>query len=186
MELSKNNRVILFTVKKGYVVNKDGDVFYNGRKRSLNKDHKGYFYFSVRFVENNKVQIKKVYVHKLQAYIKFGNKLFEEGIEVRHLDNDSTNNKWDNIDIGDRSQNELDKPKEDRIKYAINASYENRVFSDDVVKCILNDRRKGFTYKELCDKYNTSKSTLSYMFNKSLYGRVVELVDTLDLKSSGQ
>ena len=38
-----------------------------------------------------------------------------------------------------------------------------------IVEDIKKDRKSGFTYKELCKKYNTSKSTLSFLFNYSIY-----------------
>ena len=63
----------------------------------------------------------------------------------------------------------MDKSKEARLNHATNASYKNIRFTKKEVKQIIRDRKKGFTYKMLCEKYDTSKSTLSYFFNSCDY-----------------
>ena len=101
-----------------------------------------------------------IQVHKLQAYQKFGNKVFEKGIQVRHLDNNSLNNSWNNIDIGTQSQNMMDIPKEKRIQKARNnIKYD---WSE-----IDKDRENGMSYKKLTEKYGVKKGTLSYRYSKN-------------------
>lgn len=169
--LSRSNQGILIAVDK-YIINKNGDIFNKKtlKQKKLRIMYKSasrgkYYAFGVRV---NKTMIP-VTVHRFQAYIKYGDIIFNNGIVVRHLNNNSLDNTWNNIDIGTYRDNSLDMPKEKRIKLAINASYVNRSFTDEIVKNIYIDRQSKMTYKQLCVKYNTSKSTLSFLFNKSLY-----------------
>ena len=166
--MSKINKAIVEAKDKGYYVDKDGNVYSPNKLLSLKTRYNRYI-FSIR-CGGERVNIP---VHKFVAYLKYGNDIFGDDIVVRHLNDISLDNKWDNIAIGTQFDNMQDIPKEKRIKKAINASKKKRRFSDDEVKNILNDRKNGFTYKELCEKYDTSKGTLSYLFNNSYYASEV-------------
>lgn len=161
------NTCVLIAEKKGYHVDKHGNVYLHDKKLNLNISVHNYKRFSISY-KNKRMPI---YVHKFIAYFKFGDKIFEEGVVIRHLNSNSLDNTWDNIGIGNHSDNMMDIPKEIRQKKAINASYRNRRFDDEKVKEILKDRNNGMTYKMLCEKYDTSKSTLSYLFNNALYAK---------------
>lgn len=156
---------IVKAVEKGYYSDKFGNVFSQRKKLSLIVSSRGYYNFSVSL--NNKRII--IYVHQFVAYSKYGNKAFDNNIVVRHLDGNSLNNYWDNIEIGSPSQNSRDIPENKRISIAINNSSKRRRFTDDEVIKIVSDRKLGFSYSKLCEKYNTSKSTLSYLFNDAYY-----------------
>ena len=84
--------------ERGYFVTKDGLVFFNGKQRKLNLKNKKYQYYCFNIRIDGKP--KRIEVHRLQAYQKFGDKIFEKGIVVRHLNGDSTDNSYDNIGIG--------------------------------------------------------------------------------------
>lgn len=117
MKKSKYNKNILRAFNKGYrVVN--GEVIYEGNTRKL-QTVKGYAYFNFRHLRKS----TKCKVHRLAAFQKFGKKMFEPGIEVRHLDSNSLNNQESNIAIGTKSQNAFDKPIETRIRQATIASH---------------------------------------------------------------
>ena len=160
---------MVYASKKGYTVNKVGEVFYKTKKRSLVFDTKGYLSFTISIKIKGIRYCRRVWVHKLQAYQKYGRKMFREGFQVRHLDGDCKNNDWNNILIGSASQNQMDKPAEKRRMLAIRASYKNRRFSDEEVKSINEDRKNGMPYGQILKKYKTSKGTLSYLFNKAIY-----------------
>jgi hypothetical protein len=55
-------------------------------------------------------------IHRLQAFQKYGDLLYEEGTVVRHLNGDPGSNAWDNIAIGTMSDNMFDIPKQIRIE----------------------------------------------------------------------
>ncbi len=166
-----NDKVMIFASKKGYKVDDKGNVTYNKRVRALVKDTKGYYSFTIRIYDKTKKKdvFRRVWVHKLQAYQKFGKAMLKDGIQVRHFDGNEINNSNENILIGTQSDNMMDRPEHLRKSLAINASKKNRVFTDQEIKLINQDRKEGLTYKKLVEKYNTSKSTLSYIFNNAQY-----------------
>lgn len=108
-------------------------------------------------------------VHQLQAYQKYGDLLFNDGIVVRHLNGVPTDNSWDNICIGTHSDNMLDKPKYVRERVALKAT---RVNQDNIRPLkeryeIYNLLFKGYSYSSIMKLYNIAKGTLSYMKNYS-------------------
>lgn len=174
MVISIQNELTIYSHKLGYRVTKEGEIvnpkgstiksFLNG------KNAKPYLVFSIRDLSKWKYA-KKVKVHKLQAYQKFGKDAFKNKLEVRHLDGNSLNNSWDNIEIGTSSDNQMDIPKEIRIKTAIIASrkMQDSSRSQDKRKLIYEDLKNNLPYTEIMEKHGvTSKGTLSYMKNKSL------------------
>jgi hypothetical protein len=156
---------IVEAIKKGYRVDENGNVYSAFRKLSLCINSKGYYHFSIRYNKNR----YPIQVHQFVAYLKFGDKIFEEDIEIRHFDGNSLNNSSDNILIGTHVENMQDIPKRKRIVAAIVGGSSVRRFTDDEVKSIINDKNFGLSYTQLCDKYNTSRSTLSYLFNHAYY-----------------
>lgn len=98
--------------KNGILRNKNNDIV----KCSINS--RGYLKTGIRL--NSKVI--NVLVHRLQAYIKYGNKIYDKNIEVRHLNGVKTDNSYDNILIGSHIENMLDIDENTRIKRAIIAS----------------------------------------------------------------
>lgn len=100
---------------KGYTVTKEGILLNrNGMQvKGRIKDRKrDYYNFDIRIgprKENKKVHCM---IHRLQAYQKFGDKIYEKGIVVRHLNGDRYDNSYDNIDIGTNKDNKNDIPKE--------------------------------------------------------------------------
>lgn len=156
---------------KGYQITENGlAVGKRGNFLSNFKTPEGYNSFSVRF--NNKIKLVKV--HRLQAYQKYGNKLYDEGIVVRHLDNDKLNNSWDNIVIGTQSENMLDIPEQIRIKKAIHASSFITKYNHKEVIEFYNTCK---SYKKTMEKFNiTSKGTLNYILKSSCGGKEYTVV----------
>jgi len=107
--LSQADMVMLLRSDE-YHVTDDGRVFGPYGELKLSPDSQGYIVISMSCKIGDKRVVTPVYVHRLQAYQKFGLKLFEPGIEVRHHpDPDKANNHVDNIQIGTRAQNNHDK-----------------------------------------------------------------------------
>lgn len=148
-------------IKRGYTIDKNGDVYNPNGIKLKQYNTKWYKKVGMR-VDGKKIGIK---VHRLQAYMKFGNKIYEEGIVVRHLNNNRFDNSWDNIEIGTCHDNMMDNPKEMRMKYAINASKTANKYGKEFVEKIRNERKTGMKYSEIMEKYNLSKSTVSYIIN---------------------
>jgi len=162
--------VVKTAYDKGYRVTDDGILLgVNGLPKSARPCKRGY--------QNSTIKIgnacRRLYVHRLMAYQKYGEAMFDSGIHVRHLNGVSTDNRIENIAIGTASENTMDKPESVR---QLVSSQANRVFSDEQVKRILKDRAEGATYKELKERYGAPKSTLSYLFNRSMYAAQAAMV----------
>ena len=94
---SKLNKVVVYAFEKGYRVRKDGvAVNPKGGVIKGNIDSRGYKKFNIRL--NGKETIP-VYIHKLCAYQKYGDIVFQTDC-VRHIDGNPLNTCPDNIEIG--------------------------------------------------------------------------------------
>lgn len=148
--------------EKGYTIDEKGVVFNkNGKvvKGYLNKD--GYRVFSIRDYEG---KTKTVSFHRLQAFTKYGNKLFKEGIETRHLNSIKLDNTYQNIAIGTHSQNMFDQPKEQRLRKALIATSYVRKYDKEKVRSFYNNCK---SYKKTMLEFNiSSKGTLHHILNK--------------------
>lgn len=165
---SKYTDSVLRAANKGYVVKKNGEVVgTSGKILSLTPRLKGgiyYYEFSIR-IESR--EHRKVMVHQLQAYQKFGGEALYEGVHVRHLDGDSLNNSWDNIAIGDASANMMDKDPAERKVHAIKASSKIRSLTDEqVLEVNRLHYQEGWTNKALCERFSRTKSTINNVLNR--------------------
>ena len=156
--MSKNQNAIQLAYRKGYRVDDDGRV----RKCQVKKSRN-----DVRLVFNVGVGRGERYpvpVHRLQAFQKFGDAMFEPGIVVRHLDGDSTNNRPDNILIGTGSDNAMDRPAADRQAHASLAGSFTSPHDWEVIEHDHSVGKLGF--KKLAAKYGVSLGALSSHFNR--------------------
>lgn len=165
--LTKADKNLRIAIEKGYYTDSDGNIFSRFKKLKPSCAGMDYLTFNVVGIDGKS---RRVCVHKVQAYLKFGDKIFEEGIVVRHLDGNPLNNSWVNIAIGTQSDNTNDIPKEKRINRAILASRKNqnktRTYDE---RCkIYDDIISGITCYKIGKKYNINTGTLSYMKNKSI------------------
>lgn len=152
----------------GYRVTKDGQlVSFTGRKLKCFLNSSGYYVETIRNPNKLNKGLVQLRVHRLQAYQKFGDRIYKEGMVVRHLNGISTDNSWNNIAIGTCRDNSLDIPSEKRIsmsRYA--AKFMPLRYSHERIFHIKEDRQKGMSYSELMRKYNiSSKGTISYICN---------------------
>lgn len=160
MDISKNRKVLIAAYETGYRVTKDG-IPLNQNKEKIKGGvcYHGYKVISIRTSEG----VRKVAVHRLQAYQKYGEKMFNPGIEVRHKDNDKTNNSFKNILIGTHSENMMDIPPETRLKRSLHASSFNKRHS---YKKIKDYYHKHKSYLKTMKEFNiSSKGTLHYIIN---------------------
>lgn len=142
----------------GFRIDNSGNL-YNPRGKLLKGcTRKGYKCFKFR-VDYETYYIS---VHRFQAYVKFGERLFEPNIMVRHLDGNPLNNSFSNIEIGTGSQNQFDIPRKERLK---RSSVHIR-YSPEVVKEIREKRKQGYKYSDLMKEYNIpTKSTIHNILN---------------------
>lgn len=169
------NKALVFAYTKGYRVDSEG-LLYNpkGEKLSPTKDTCGYLKFNLVIEKKSNT----IYLHRLQAYQKFKNLVFNEGIQVRHLNDIKVDNSYGNIEIGTQVDNRQDIPPELRKEYskaglqkAVKAAaLKCRRFTDEEVKSIRQDYKACKSYKKVMLKYKiNSKGTLHYILNNALY-----------------
>ena len=157
--VTRNERLVE-AYQRGFRVTAEGVALKpDGSLQPVGLDKWGYWRFSVK---NSDGKIRAVMVHRLAAYQKFGERLFEPGIEVRHL-NGSTNNQQQFLEIGTPSQNAMDKSSETRRTVAGRAA---RKLTDAQVAQLRQEREAGASYKQLEEKYGVRKSTISYIVRR--------------------
>ena len=160
--MNKTSLNIIYAAQNGYEIDKEGNVFSKNGKLSLYNDSRGYLSFSVFRCKSSDM----VPVHRYQAYNKFGNAIFEEGIVVRHFDGNQKNNSWDNLLLGSQKENSMDRLPSDRIKHAINGSNHIRKFTDLEMADIKSFYEENKSYKKTMEKFSIStKSTMHRIIN---------------------
>ena len=163
---SRLNKFLVEAYERGYRVN-DGKVYNpSGKQIKLQLDKNGYYRFTIRLNGKN----NSVRVHRLVAYQKYGDKLFEPGIEVRHRNNNSKDNLDENVFIGTSSQNKMDKNPEDRLEHAKKASKAaqivNTKYDAEVIKKTHAELK---SYKKVMEIFGiTSKGTLHNILKRGL------------------
>lgn len=160
MELSKKNIALLHTYSRGTRISKCGKIIITKRGKLEQRYFvNGYPVMGVRIDK----KVYKVGWHRLQAFQKYGDEIFKEGIVVRHKNGIKTDCSFDNILIGTQKDNSNDIPEEQRRKYAINASnHIKKHNSKDIISYYNNVK----SYKKTMEKFNiSSKGTLHYILN---------------------
>lgn len=168
MILGVRQRALKRAYEKGYRIVDGEPVSPTGNVLSTCTNSWGYRKFSVRDEDRNRINVM---VHRMVAYEKYGDALFEKGIHTRHLDGNKLNNHPDNIAIGTAFDNSQDKPPELRRRVAkIAASYQRKL-TEEQVEQLRQDRQQGATYSQLMKTYGIAKSTVSYIVNNKTYAR---------------
>lgn len=153
------DKIEFIASKRGYVVSEEGELF-NPKGKIIGVIKTSGYRGSMIRVNGKKTWITN---HRLQAFQKYGNKLFEEGIMVRHKDGNPLNNYWENILIGTQSDNMMDVPEQIRIKRAKHATSFWKKHDKDKIKKFHNSSN---SYRETMKEFGiTSKGTLHYILN---------------------
>lgn len=166
-------RYLIITYNNGYrVIN--GNVYSHKNKLRKLKKQDDYYCFNIRVPKEEGRKTYPIRVHRLLAYQKFGDKMFEPNIVVRHWDNNSLNNLDDNIVLGTQHDNMMDRKPEDRLTHSLKASVKSRKFTDAEIELIRQDSKiNKLTYPEIMKKWNiSSKGTLSYIINNKYKTKV--------------
>lgn len=158
---SKNNLALIEAYTAGYRITKDGEIISkSGLKIKGYYNDRGYKCFSIRLSGVS----RSVFVHRLQAFQKYSDKIFFKEYEVRHLDGNKINNSHDNISIGTHSDNMMDKSEDERKKSAHIATSYVRKHNKNEIRDFYN---KSKSYKKTMDHYKiSSKGTLHFILNK--------------------
>ena len=109
-----NSRYEILAKEKGYFVDKQGNAYSPRGNKVGTRGKDPYLYFGIRV---SKTKVIKVYIHRMQAYQKFGDLIFNDNIEVRHLNGNSFDNSFKNLAIGTPSENAMDKQSQKERKF---------------------------------------------------------------------
>lgn len=153
---SQKSKILLIAYNKGYRIDEFGKII-NPKKKiisgSVDKhSYPNYLFFSLRI--NNKIH--KVAVHKLQAYQKYGNKLFECEA-VRHLNGNSLDNSIDNIAIGSAHDNWMDIKSTVRMEFSRKGTESVKIKNRSEIGNFYNQCK---SYKLTMSKFGISRGTL--------------------------
>lgn len=167
--MNKSNIAIIVAHERGYRANAAGDFFSPAGTKLKKSFNNRYLRFSL-ITGGEKLTFK---IHRFIAYYKFGDGLFQDGIQVRHLDGDPLNNSWDNIAIGTASENRMDIPEKERLRLTKNAAKKLRKLTYEQAEELRKDRKNGLKYKDLVKKYNIARGAAQRIVNKETYVDVV-------------
>jgi hypothetical protein len=151
--------------EKGYYVDKAGNLYNpSGGIIIGTLSREGRRYTGIRDFDG---KVRSVAFHRMVAYAKYGDDLYDDNMLVRHLDGNPSNNSWDNIAIGTPHDNMMDICEDVRMR---NAGMANQKYPLALVEYIRSLHNKGWSFSKLMAKFNiTSKGTMSYLVNKRIY-----------------
>ena len=161
------NKSEKYIYNKGYRMNKAGEFFNPRGKIVKGSLSQGYRRFKKR-IEGNYNKYKYIKFSRFQAFLKFGDKIYEDGIVVRHLNGRRSDDSWDNIEIGTQSQNMLDRSPKERKAHAIKAT-KAMMKHKNVNEIIKYHEKNGKSYKKTMKKFKISSTgTLHYILNNRI------------------
>lgn len=151
MEEIRSQSILVSSYLKGYRVDSKGKC-YNPKGQKIRgwEDAQGYLGTTLKF---NGIDTHLKF-HRLQAYQKYGDKIFNKGIMVRHWDGNKKNNAFYNILIGDNADNSLDKIRHGRTNRG--NTWNTKLNKNQVVE-IYNSID---SLKELATKFNISQQSV--------------------------
>lgn len=151
----------------GYRATETGEVIgTSGIVLRLRANRDGYLYFGIR-VGGKKHTVR---AHRLQAFQKFGDAIFQPGIEVRHHDGNQQNNRADNLILGTKVENAADKTSETKLRAALAGA--DAVRKHDHASILTHYRIFGFT--QTARDFGLSKGTFAFILRKSRAAQMQE------------
>ncbi len=181
--MSKLNEILRFAAAKGYLVLRDGTPI-GVHKHPLKPYvcHDGYHHIGIKYNKH----CESISVARLQAYQKYGERALTEEVEVRHLNGNPDDNSYDNIAIGSKSDNAMDKPRAIRQRTARQAAQAQRRFTDSEVQTMRELRKAGMKLLELSCRYKISKGHMSDIVNCKIYTyTVADLHKSIQAEGNG-
>lgn len=115
----------------------------------------GYLKVGVKIPEMG-ISSYAVKIHKFQAYRKFGDTIFQEGVVVRHLNGDPQDNSSDNIELGTQSQNMMDRSEESRKVHSRN----RMPVTEETKRKLAKERESGKSFYEIAKAYGMPLQTV--------------------------
>ena len=148
--------------QRGYKVT-EGGVFCGVRNNILIHKNKGYLCVSIKVDGKN----RWLFAHRLQAYQKYGDYIYQKGICVRHLNGDKSDNSFDNIAVGTNRENMMDRSKAERQRIAAFAGKATIKYNRDEVVEYYNKCNRS--RKKTIEHFGMSQAGLHYILNDRKY-----------------
>lgn len=136
--------------KQGKLIRPEG---YKGYKIYKKKISPKYSYKAVFIVIEEKKYI--VTLHRLQAYQKFGEKIYDKDLDVYFKDGNRGNLSFENIAIGTKRDIRMNSPKENRSRKGVNFKYDY-----DKVKKFYKENGWALTMKKFNFPHGSSLSLI--------------------------
>lgn len=110
---------------------------------------------------------RSIFYHALLAYQLYGEKYFEKGTVVRHLDGNSLNNTAVNLQLGSQRDNKFDISAIVRSSIVVKSNKTKRRLSFELLTKIKEDYLiNGMPAKQLYLKYGTCLNTMYILIRK--------------------
>lgn len=152
--------VIRYAHLSGYTVTDGGAVISPAlkvRKVRRHSKESPYLCFSLYFTDG---KVHRVMVHRLQAFQKFGESIFDPALVVRHRNNQALDNSKENVILGTPTDNAQDIPYELRCRASRVAHAGRRQFPTYVIRYIWDAIRAGCLYTEIASVLGVAASTI--------------------------
>lgn len=163
-----NSRLEEIAYNRGYRISIDGSIInpkgkiLKGNIRTANRK-----YSQLVFTLKVDGKSKHCGVHRLQAYQKYGNKIYGNRILVRHIDGNYLNNSFDNIEIGNHLDNYLDIPQHKREEHLNNMRLKRKPkYSQELINSIKREYDLGMPKTVISNKYKLSINSITYILKK--------------------
>ena len=178
--MTKTQQRILEAVERGYWVTEEGILF--GPKGAINVKLSGKQRYPT--FTTNWEYVFEVPVHQFAAYCFYGEEAFSPALVVRHLDANTLNFSKENLVMGTHSENNLDKPKDVRVKAAkvardsqgytpMNAKLNKEQV--EMVRAFYREldgkKAPNGAVKELCDVLGVTRTVLIKIKNGEYYAK---------------
>ena len=141
---------------KGYRI-KDGKC-YNPNGQEVGYINNDKLYKRFRLYHERKQ--KHIEFHKLVAYQLYGEEAFKLNVVIRHLDDNSLNNKEDNIVLGTNLQNIYDMPSEKRSRISSNGNKTVKRLLEGLAQIIIQENGGGISTNEISRRHGISIATI--------------------------
>jgi hypothetical protein len=153
-----------FRIINNKLTNKQGitrktSIHYKGLQKNL-----PYYFFSYGSF--------RIYFHHLAAFQKFQNSWLLSNLMVRHKNNDSSDNSFENILLGTNKENQLDVPEKQRKLNVVKAHKITRKFTDETIREI-REKGKIYSSNSLCKIYNCDVKTMWKIITRKTYQDII-------------
>lgn len=174
---TKTEDLIREAASVGYWVSAEGKLYSPAGPELNTKYNIRYPNFHVGF---GGIQGHAIPIHRFAAYCKFGPRIFQAGVAVRHLDGNSHNNSWANLAIGTYAENEADKPID--VRAAARRKTAEKMKGRPSLVAHLSDEQviearalhlAGQTTKEIALRYGVSRGVMHHLLKGNTYRRLL-------------